>query len=133
MHIGATGFLGVELSAQGSSGFGGFGGQSTGGIAVEGVLSGSPSAAAGLSQGDVITSVAGQSVSSPSNVESVIEQYHPGDKVSVGWTDGSGQSHTSTVTLAGRPTDSQATVVLPAPPRRLASLAMNVQPGHTPE
>jgi S1-C subfamily serine protease len=108
VHIGATGFLGVELSSQNSSGYGGyggFGGQSTSGAAVEGVLSGSPAAAAGLSQGDVITSVAGQSVSSPSGIESIIEQYHPGDKVSVGWTDSFGQSYTATITLATGPAE----------------------------
>jgi S1-C subfamily serine protease len=53
----------------------------------------------------VITSVAGQNVSSQSSIESVIERYHPGDKVSVGWTDETGQSHTSTVTLANGPAD----------------------------
>ena len=109
VHIGATGFLGVELASQdstGSGGFGGgFGGQATSGVAVEGVLSGSPAAAAGLSQGDAITSVAGQNVSSPSNVESIVEQYHPGDKISVGWTDEFGQAHTSTLTLATGPAD----------------------------
>jgi S1-C subfamily serine protease len=102
VHIGATGFLGVELSSQGSSGFGGHG---SSGVAVEGVLSGSPAATAGLSEGDVITSIAGRSVSSPSDVESVIEQYHPGDKVTIGWSDGFGQSHTSTATLATGPAD----------------------------
>ena len=107
VHIGATGFLGVELSTQGSSGFGGFGGQGTSnrGVAIEGVLSGSPAATAGLAQGDVITSIAGHSVSSPSSVESVMEQYHPGDKVTIGWADGFGQSHTSTATLATGPAD----------------------------
>jgi len=35
----------------------------------------------------------------------VISQYHPGDKVSVSWTDGYGQSHTSTITLANGPAD----------------------------
>jgi S1-C subfamily serine protease len=116
VHIGATGFLGVELSSDGSSGSGGSGGsggfggqgnggQSSSGVAVEGVLSGSPAAAAGLTQGDVITSIAGQSVSSSSSVESVIEKYHPGDKVTIGWTDGFGQSHTSTATLATGPAD----------------------------
>jgi S1-C subfamily serine protease len=104
VHIGATGFLGVELSAEGSSGFGS-GGQNGSGVALQGVLSGSPAAAAGLSQGDVITSVGGQTVSSPSSIESVIQRYHPGDKVSVGWTDESGQSHTSTITLATGPAD----------------------------
>jgi hypothetical protein len=44
-------------------------------------------------------------VSSPSNVESIVEQYHPGDKISVGWTDEFGQAHTSTLTLATGPAD----------------------------
>jgi S1-C subfamily serine protease len=104
VHIGATGFLGVELSARGSSGSG-FGGQGSSGVALQGVLPGSPAAEAGLGQGDVITSIAGQNVSSQSGIESVIQRYHPGDKVSVGWTDGLGQSHTSTVTLATGPAD----------------------------
>jgi S1-C subfamily serine protease len=107
VHIGATGFLGVELSSQGSSGFG-FGGQGSSGssgVALQGVLAGSPAAEAGLGQGDVITSIAGQNVSSQSGIESVIQRYHPGDKVSVGWTDGFGQSHTATVTLATGPAD----------------------------
>jgi S1-C subfamily serine protease len=102
VHIGATGFLGVELSSQGSSGFGG---QSSSSVTLQGVLPGSPAAEAGLSQGDVITSVAGQTVSSGSSIESVVEQYHPGDKVSVGWTDDLGQAHTSTLTLATGPAD----------------------------
>ncbi|HUA30209.1 MAG TPA: trypsin-like peptidase domain-containing protein [Streptosporangiaceae bacterium] len=111
VHIGATGFLGVELSGTGSSGSGagqggfGGGGEATSGVALQGVLAGSPAAAAGLSQGDVITSIAGHSVSSQSTIESVIQQYHPGDKVSVGWSDEFGQSHTSTVTLANGPAD----------------------------
>jgi S1-C subfamily serine protease len=107
VHIGATGFLGVELSSEGSSGsgFGGQGSSGSSGVALQGVLPGSPAAGAGLGQGDVITSIAGQNVSSQSSIESVIQRYHPGDKVSVGWTDGFGQSHTATVTLATGPAD----------------------------
>jgi hypothetical protein len=33
----------------------------------------------------------------------VLVKYHPGDSVSVSWIDTSGQSHTSTVTLANGP------------------------------
>ncbi len=29
--------------------------------------------------------------------------YHPGDKVQIGWTDSSGQSHTATVQLSSGP------------------------------
>jgi S1-C subfamily serine protease len=58
---------------------------------------------AGLTAGDVITSVAGQTVSSGTSIQQVLERYHPGDKVSIAWTDTSGQSHTATVTLATGP------------------------------
>jgi S1-C subfamily serine protease len=111
VHIGATGFLGVELASPASS-FGSPGGgtqsggeQDSTGITVEGTLSGSPAAQAGLSEGDVINSVNGQAVSSSAGIESVLEQHHPGDQVSIGWTDELGQSHTATVTLANGPAD----------------------------
>ena len=51
----------------------------------------------------MITSLAGQSVTSASQVQTILGSYHPGDKVSIGWTDASGQSHTATVTLASGP------------------------------
>jgi S1-C subfamily serine protease len=107
VHIGATGFLGVELATSGSSSSGGFsgGGQSGSALTVEGTLSGSPAAQAGLSQGDVIDSIDGQSVSSQSDLQAAIGQHHPGDQVTIGWTDQSGQTHTATVSLANGPAD----------------------------
>ena len=104
VHIGATGFLGVEVGSSGNSFMPG-GEQDSSGVTVEGTLSGSPAAQAGLSAGDAIEAINGHAVSSSSDVESVISQYHPGDKVSVSWTDGYGQSHTSTITLANGPAD----------------------------
>ncbi len=104
VHIGATGFLGVEVGSSGNSFMPG-GQQDSSGVTVEGTLSGSPAANAGLSAGDTIDSINGHAVSSSSDVESVISQYHPGDKVSVSWTDGYGQTHTSTITLANGPAD----------------------------
>jgi S1-C subfamily serine protease len=107
VHIGATGFLGVELATPGSSSSGGIsdGGQSGSALTVEGTLSGSPAGQAGLSAGDVITSIDGQSVSSQSDLQAAIGQHHPGDQVTIGWTDQSGQTHTATVTLASGPAD----------------------------
>jgi len=105
VHIGATGFLGVEVASSGSSSFLPAGGQDSTGVTVEGALSGSPAAEAGLSAGDVIDTINGHSVSSSSDVQSAIGQDHPGDKVSVAWTDQYGQTHTSTVTLANGPAD----------------------------
>jgi S1-C subfamily serine protease len=115
VHIGATAFLGVATSSSSSgsdsSGFGGFGGfgdqgggSDTGsGVTIAGAVSGSPAASAGLTQGDTITSVGGQSVSSATDIQNVLVKYHPGDKISVSWVDQAGQSHTATVTLASGP------------------------------
>jgi S1-C subfamily serine protease len=115
VHIGDTAFLGVETggsssgssSGSGSDGFGGFGGDgssgSGAGVTIAGALSGSPAADAGLAEGDTITSVGGQSVSSATDIQQVLVKYHPGDKISVEWTDQSGQSHSATVTLTSGP------------------------------
>jgi S1-C subfamily serine protease len=95
------------------SGFGGFGSQGDGsgtngsgtssGLTIAGALSGSPAANAGLVAGDTITSVAGQTVSSATDIQQILVKYHPGDKVSISWLDQSGQTQTTTVTLASGP------------------------------
>ncbi len=133
VHIGATAFLGVETqpASQGSGsgfggsggsggfggsgdsgGFGGFGGSqgsqgsqgsSSTGVTIAGTLSGSPAANAGLTAGDEITSVGGQSVSSAQDIAQVLVKYHPGDQISISWVDQSGQSQTANVTLASGP------------------------------
>jgi S1-C subfamily serine protease len=121
VHLGATAFLGVETQPAsagsgsglgGSGGFGGFGGSqgnqgnqgsSSTGVTIAGTLSGSPAANAGLTAGDEITSVGGQSVSSAQNIAQVLVKYHPGDSISINWVDQSGQSQTATVTLASGP------------------------------
>ena len=116
VHLGQTAFLGVQIStgSTGSGDFGGFGGAggfggSTGGSTtgngalVAGVVSGSAAAQAGLTEGDEITSVAGHAVTSATGISSTLASHHPGDKITIGWTDQSGQSHTATVTLTTGP------------------------------
>jgi S1-C subfamily serine protease len=109
VHIGATAFLGLESggSSSNSGGFGGFGGQNgqsgTSGVTIVGTVPGSPAANAGLTQGDTITAIAGQSVTSAEDVAHGLVKYHPGDSISVSWTDISGQSHTTNLTLASGP------------------------------
>ncbi|HWG15975.1 MAG TPA: trypsin-like peptidase domain-containing protein [Streptosporangiaceae bacterium] len=127
VHIGSTGFLGVEVSAAsgssgtggtgtggtGTGGYGGYGyggygygggsGTTTSGATVIGTVSGSPAATSGLAAGDVITSVAGQTVTTSSQISSILATYRPGDKVSVSWTDTAGQSHTASISLATGP------------------------------
>src|SRR5579859_3333055 len=109
VHIGATAFLGLETSGSSSNpgGFGGFGGQNsqsgTSGVTIAGTVSGSPAASAGLTQGDTITAIAGQSVSSAKDVAHTLVKYHAGDSISVSWTDTAGQYHTANLTLASGP------------------------------
>jgi S1-C subfamily serine protease len=93
VHIGGTAFLGIETGDQ----------QGVGGAAVLGVVSGSPAEAAGLTRGDVIVSVDGQAVDSPTTLTGLLDQYHPGDHLTIGWTDGNGQSQTTTITAANGP------------------------------
>jgi S1-C subfamily serine protease len=99
VHIGTTAFLGVEVSATGSSGFG----QTSSGVYVAGVASGSPAGSAGLVQGDTIVSVDGQTVSSPSDLSKEMLGLSPGDRVQIVYTDASGAQQSTTVTLGSGP------------------------------
>jgi S1-C subfamily serine protease len=121
VHIGATGFLGISVqdtsSGVGGSGGAGFGGRrpggfgssgsgggsTTSGAVVEGTLSGSPGAQAGLVQGDVITGLDGEPIASANDLTNLLGAHHPGDTVQLQWTDQSGQSHTAGVTLTSGP------------------------------
>lgn len=117
VHIGSTAFLGVQVSSSsagsaggyggfyGGSGYGSPGSSAGSGATVAGVVNGSAAAQAGLAQGDTITSVAGRTISSATGVSSALAAHHPGDKISLGWTDQYGQSHTATVTLGSGPAD----------------------------
>jgi S1-C subfamily serine protease len=103
VHIGPTGFLGVEVESASHSASQGVPGGS--GAMVAGVLQGTPAASAGLARGDVITSVNGMSVSSPTGLQAALEQHHPGDGVRVGWTNRDGRARSATVTLANGPAE----------------------------
>lgn len=92
IHLGQSGFLGVEVD-QGS----------TGGAIIVGVQPGTPAAGAGLAAADVVTGVDGTSVASGAALTSLLGGHHPGDKVNVRWTDGTGQPHAATVTLTTGP------------------------------
>jgi len=98
VHIGATAFLGVQVA----SSDGQFG-QTGSGVPVAGVVSGTAAAAAGLSAGDSVQSVGGQQVVSGSDLQTVMQHHHPGDKVSLTWSDAVSQTHTATVTLTEGP------------------------------
>jgi S1-C subfamily serine protease len=110
VHIGSTAFLGVEVVQSSCTGVGGgFGGGGSGngtsssGAVVCSVVTSSPAQGAGLAPGDVITSLNNQTVGSPSALTSLLAPLHPGDKVTIGWSDASGQSHTASVQLSSGP------------------------------
>jgi S1-C subfamily serine protease len=105
-NIGGLSIPGFNIGGSGNSDAPGSssGSQSTGsGVAVAGTLSGSPAANAGITAGDEITAVGGQSVSSAEDISAALVKYHPGDSITISWLDTSGQSHTATVTLANGP------------------------------
>jgi S1-C subfamily serine protease len=126
-HLGGTAFLGVQTSSSGTSDTGGYGGSYGGGygggyggsygdgyggsyggatsagVPIAGVVPGSAAAQAGLAAGDQIASVAGHAVTSASDIQSVLGSYHPGDRISISWTDQFGQSQTATVALTAGP------------------------------
>jgi S1-C subfamily serine protease len=101
------GSFGGSNGGSGSTGGGSFGGGSASGsgVTIAGVVPGTAAAQAGLTAGDQITSVAGHTVTSSSDIRSVLGNHHPGDRISLSWTDQSGQSHTATVTLTAGPAD----------------------------
>jgi S1-C subfamily serine protease len=98
VHIGATAFLGVQVTSSA------FGSGSGSGVTIVGAVPGTAAANAGLGAGDVILSIAGHSVASGSDLQSVIGGHRPGDKVTVVWQDQAGQTHSSVINLSQGPT-----------------------------
>lgn len=93
IHIGAAALLGVIIESS----------PTIPGAAVAQVEADSPASGAGITKGDVITSLGGQPVDSPTGLTNLMESHHPGDVVKVGWVDAGGQQHSATVTLAVGP------------------------------
>jgi S1-C subfamily serine protease len=119
IHIGPTAFLGVKVSSgdpnsQGGQGSGGqgsggqngggqFGNGGTPGADVQAAVPGTPADQAGLTDGDVITTLNSKAIASSDALTSALQAFHPGDSVTLGWTDVQGQTHTATVQLASGP------------------------------
>jgi S1-C subfamily serine protease len=94
IHLGGTAFLGVEV---GENSYGGSG------AVITSVVPGSPAAAAGLTPGDVITSVGGQAISSPAGLTTVMMTQRPGAPISVTYLDQAGATQTANLALASGP------------------------------
>jgi S1-C subfamily serine protease len=118
IHIGLHGFLGVALADENAitaGGYGRFGGSSDqqsfgdsstiSGVTVGGIVSASPAETAGLQAGDVITAVDGTTLDSATTLNSIMATTKPGQKVTVDWTDSSGQAQTAIITLGAAAAD----------------------------
>lgn len=96
VHIGTTAFLGVEVeSAPSYSG--------VSGALIAGTVPGGPAQTAGLTPGDVITSIAGTSVASPSTITKVVLAKKPGATVVISFVDQDGSSGHVSVKLGSGP------------------------------
>ena len=70
---------------------------------MAGVASGTPADSVGLARGDVIVSLGGRRVVSPTGLSDLMQQHHPGDQVRVGWIDGNGAARSGIAQLATGP------------------------------
>jgi S1-C subfamily serine protease len=102
VHIGSTPFLGIQVGGFQASPFAG-GSDVAAGVVVAGIISNGSAAAAGLTEGDVITAVDGKAVSTSSGLQSIILTHKPGDVLNVAFTDATGQSQSASVTLGSGP------------------------------
>jgi S1-C subfamily serine protease len=103
VHIGDTAFLGIDVASLEPSPFTGGNGAAAAGVTVAGVVSNGAAAAAGLTQGDLITSIDGKAVATSSDLRSLILSHKPGDALNVTYTDATGQNKSATVKLGSGP------------------------------
>ena len=73
------------------------------GALIIGELCGTPASNAGIVAGDVITSVGGQRVTSPSQLTGVMLHFKPGMSVKVTWIDLQGNQHVKSLLLVNAP------------------------------
>lgn len=101
--LGQVGYLGISVTDLTPAIAAQLGLNITSGAVVVGVSSGSPADQAGLAQYAVITDVAGNPISSSTDLGNVLHSYKPGDQVQVTWMDQASATHTATITLTTGP------------------------------
>ena len=113
VHIGLAGFLGIQVAdannpgdcaanggGLGGGGFGGGGSSASAGALICQVVPGTPADSAGLTSGDVITSINGKSVGSANTLTTLMDAAHPGDQLAIRYVDANGDTHNASATLS---------------------------------
>ena len=93
VHIGPPTLLGVGVAA-------GDQGAEVPGVIIREALRGGPAEAAGLVDGDVLTTIDGAPLDSATALTQMLDRHYPGDVVDLTWIDRSGQQRTGKATLA---------------------------------
>jgi len=128
IHVGATAFIGLQISSNTNSS-GGFGsspgsGEGSGsgsgagsvpgsglgqtpanvnGLDVGNVVGGTPAQKVGIAAGDVVTAFDGHSITTDQQLTDLLVPLHPGQTATITWVTPDGASHTGTITLASGP------------------------------
>lgn len=89
VHVGARGGLGISVASSAQ----------VAGAGVLEVTQGSAADEAGITAGSVITTLDGRTLSSATDLTSALDGAYPGGRVTVGWTDAQGATHTKTFAL----------------------------------
>ena len=104
IHLGETGFLGITVQPVSTTGpVTPAGSSHSKGLAIVSAVPGGPASAAGLVQGDIINSISGFPVTSANELFDALGRFHPGDTVTVNWSDPTGATHVSKMILATGP------------------------------
>ena len=92
VHIGPPTLLGVGVAA-------GDQGAQVPGVVIREALRGGPAQAAGLVDGDVLTTIDGAPLDSATALTRLLDRHYPGDVIDLTWIDRSGQQRTGKATL----------------------------------
>jgi S1-C subfamily serine protease len=92
VHIGKTAFIGMNVADANG-----------GGVAVQSVVPNLPAANAGIAQGDVVTALDSTPVGTTDDLRAALFAHHPGDSVTVHFTDPLGNQTQAQLTLADGP------------------------------
>jgi S1-C subfamily serine protease len=104
VHVGKTAFLGVEVETASQARDSGtsFGSSGPGAVVVQ-VLHNTPAFQSSLVAGDTITTVNGETITSPSDLAGIMQTLSPGSTASVGYNEANGTQATTSIQLASGP------------------------------